>query len=275
MAHPRGERRSAGPGNPSPGRRLDVEGAIHYQDPMAVNSLTQWMSTVFARAEPGGQKPEDYFAPRLVEADRQLQALATRLGGVYERGAVSWSAWAVAPGAAAPGAAAALWGLGSTVTKRLHGLEIEVTVGVQPLATGERGEGASSRWLVLVPGVTVAAGPRSAPLLFNRYDAAWSADEEMVTGADRLRDLLTRGAAPRVVPAPPSPMPPAVTNARDRVTRVASKVICAESHVLVIGRPVPRKPGEPRHFGQGSFEVDAVFDLVERSRAFAHAIATG
>jgi hypothetical protein len=155
----------------------------------------------------------------------------------------------------------------------MHGLEIEVSVGVQPLATGERGEGAVTRWLVLVPGVTIAAGPRSAPLLFNRFDASWSADEEIATGADRLRNLLGRGAAapPAILPS----MPRSVTSARDRLIEKASKLVCAQSHVFIVGRPRPRAPEEPRHFGQGSFEVDALLDLVERARAFAHALATG
>ena len=136
------------------------------------NSLTHWMSTVFARSDPGRLKPDDYFTAKLAHADRQLQALATRLGGAYQRGALDWSALAAAAGEKRE-KGEALWGRGSCVSKRLHGLEIEVTVGVQPLATGERGEGAVLRWLVLAPGVTVAAGPRNAQLVFNRFDASW------------------------------------------------------------------------------------------------------
>jgi hypothetical protein len=234
---------------------------------MDASRLTQWMSTVFARSEQGHAKPDEYFTTKLAHADRQLQALATRLGGAYRRGSIDGSALANAPG----GTTGALWGNGSTVTKRLHGLEIELTVGVQPLNTGERGEGAVSRWLVLAPGVTVAAGPRSAPLVFNRFDASWSADDELATGADRLRHLLGRGAAPA---APLPSMPASVTSARDRVIEKASKLVCAQSDVFVIGRPRPRAPEEPRLFGQGDFEVDALFELFERSRAFAHALAT-
>jgi hypothetical protein len=239
---------------------------------MEGKSLTQWMSTVFARSEQGRPKPDEYFTPKLAYADRQLQALATRLAGTYRRGALEWSTLATPPGATPGDPTDALWGRGSCVTKRLHGLEIEVTVGVQPLATGERGQSAISRWLVLAPGVTVAAGPRSAPLLFNRFDANWFADEEIATGADRLRPLLARGAAP---PAPLPSMPRSVTSARDRVIEKAAKLVCAQSHVFIIGRPLPRAPEEPRHFGQGAFEVDDLFDLVERARAFAHALATG
>ncbi len=235
------------------------------------NTLTQWMSTIFARSEPGHQKPDEYFTPRLARADRQLQALAARLGGAYERGALDGSAWAASPEATAGDRTGAVWGRGSCVTKRLHGLEIEVTVGVQPLATGERGEGAVLRWLVLVPGVTVAAGPRNAKLLFNRFDASWSADEDVATSAERLRHLLGRGAAP---PAPLA-MPRSVTSARDRMIEKASKLVCAPSHVFIVGRPMPRAPDQPRHFGQGDFEVDALVDLVDRARAFAHALATG
>jgi len=236
------------------------------------NSLTQWMSTVFARSEPGVLKPDEYFTPKLAHADRQLQALATRAGGTYRRGAVDWAALAPASGPTPAEPTDALWGRGSRVSKTLHGLEIEVTVGVQPLGTSERGQGAVSRWLVLAPGVTVAAGPRSAPLLFNRFDANWSADEETASGADRLRHLLGRGAAPAA--ALPS-MPPSVTSARDRLIEKASKLVCAPSHVFIVGRPQPRAPDQPRHFGQGSFEVGALLDLVERARAFAHALAKG
>jgi len=240
------------------------------------NSLTQWMSTVFARSEQGRPKPDEYFTPRLAHADRQLQALASRVGGTYRSGAVDWSTFATPVGTTPDDPTTALWGRGSRVSKRMHGLEIEVSVGVQPLATGERGQGAVSRWLVLVPGVTVGPGPRSAPLLFNRFDANWSADEETITGADRLRDLLTRGAAPPAVPRATLPsMPRSVTSARDRLIEKASKLVCAQSHVFVIGRPLPRAPEEPRHFGQGAFEVDALLDLSERARAFAHALATG
>ena len=236
------------------------------------NSLTQWMSTVFGRSERGSPKPEDYFTPRLANADRQLRAFATRSGGAYRCGALDWPTLASTPGAAPGEPTGALWGRGSRVTQRLHGLEIEVSVGVEPLTTGERGEGAVSRWLVLTPGVTVSAGPRSAPLVFNRFDASWSADEELATGADRLRHVLAREAAP-TTPLPS--MPPSVASARDRVIERASKLVCAQSSVFVIGRPKPRAPEEPRCFGQGAFEVDAVFDLVERARAFAHALATG
>ncbi len=115
------------------------------------NSLTQWMSTVFGRSDAGRSQPDEYFTPRIAAADRQLRALATRAGGVYRGGALDWSTLASAPGAAPGEPIGALWGRGSRVSKRLHGLEIEVTVGVQPLITGERGEGASSRWLVLAP----------------------------------------------------------------------------------------------------------------------------
>jgi hypothetical protein len=69
-------------------------------------------------------------------------------------------------------------------------------------------------------------------------------------------------------------MPRSVTSARDRVIEKASKLVCAPSHVFIIGRPVPRAPEELRHFGQGDFEVDALFDLVERARALANALAT-
>jgi hypothetical protein len=235
-------------------------------------SLSQWMSTIFGRSEQGSHKPDGYFTPRLADADRQLRAFATRAGGAYRQGALEWSTFASTPGAAPGGPTDAFWGRGSRVTKRLHGLEIEVTVGVQPLTTGERGEGAVSRWLVLVPGVTVTAGPRSAPLVFNRFDASWSADEELATGADRLRQVLAREAAP-TTPLPS--MPPSILSARDRAIERASQLVCAQSSVFVIGRPMPRAPEEPRHFGRGEFEVDAVFDLVERARAFAHALAKG
>jgi hypothetical protein len=237
---------------------------------MGVNSVAEWMSSVFARSEPGRPRPDDYFTSRLVHADRQLQALATRAGGTYRRGALEWSGLA-APAGASPGEASdALWGGGSRVSKRLHGLEIEVTIGVQPLNTGERGEGAVSRWLVLAPGVTVAAGPRSAPLVFNRFDASWSSDEELATGADRLRFVLARGTAP----SQPFPaMPPSVTSARDRLIEKASKLVCTRADVFVVGRPLPRAPDESRHFGQGAFEVEALLDLVERARALAHALA--
>lgn len=258
-------------GRPS-GARLDDDLAIRYQGGMDGNSLTQWMATIFARSEPGGPKPDEYFTPRLAHADRQLQALATRLGGAYQRGALDWSTLA-APSGATPGEPSdALWGRGSRVSKRLHGLEIEVTVGVQPLATGELGLGTVPRWLVLAPGVTVSAGPRSGPLVFDRFDANWSADDDLATGADRLRYLRAReAAAPAALPA----MPPSVTSARDRLIAKASTLVCTRAHVFVVGRPVPRAPEAPRHFGQGAFEVDALFDLVERARGAAHALATG
>jgi hypothetical protein len=239
---------------------------------MEGNSLTQWMSTVFGRSEPGRLNPDEYFAARLAHANQQLQALATRLGGTFQRGALDGSALATPPGANPGSRTDAVWGRGSCVTKRLHGLEVEVTVGVQPLATGERGEGAVLRWLVLAPGVTVAAGPRNAKLLFNRFDASWSTDEEVATSAERLRQLLGRDAA---APASLPPMPRSVASARDRVIEKASKVVCAPSYVFVVGRPQPRVPEQPRHLGEGAFEVDALFDLVERARAFAHAVATG
>jgi hypothetical protein len=236
------------------------------------NSLSQWMSTVFGRSEAASPQADDYFTPRLALADRQLRAFATRTGGTYQGGAVEWSA--LANGVSKGDPNAALWGRGSSVTRRLHGLEIEVTVGVQPLTSGQRGEGAVARWLVLAPGVTVAAGPRSAPMVFNRFDASWSADDELAVGAERLRHLLGRGAAP-AVPATPLPsMPPSVTSARDRAIERASKLVCAESYVFMVGRPLPRAPEQPRQFGQGSFEVDALVELVERARAFAHALAT-
>jgi len=239
---------------------------------MDVSSLGQWVSTVFGRSEPGRAEPDEYFTPRIARADRQLQALATRLGGTYRREALSWSALAAAPKATAGAAPDALWGRGSSVTKRMHGLELEVTVGVQSLATGEHGDAAVSRWLVLAPGVTVAAGPRSGPMRFDRFAANWCADDEVESGAVRLRRLLARDAAP---PAPLPTLPVAVASARDRLIEKAAKLVCDPAYVFVVGRPLPRPPEGPRQFGEASFEVDALFDLVERSRAFANAIATG
>jgi hypothetical protein len=233
------------------------------------SSLTKWMSAVFARSERGAGTPEEYFTPRLVHADRQLQSLAARIGGKYRRGALDWSTFAARQADKAPGApAAAALGRGSLVQKTIHGLEVEVTAHAQPLSTGERG----LRWLVLAPRVAVTVGARASRLRLDRFDAGWSSDEENATGADRLRLLRARGTPPSI---PPEPMPRAVSSARDRLIERVSTLGCGPDHVFAVGRPLPRGAEDPREFGQASFEVEALSELIERARAFAHALATG
>jgi len=234
-------------------------------------SLMKMMSAVFARSERGAATPQEYFTPRLAHADRQLEALAARIGGNYRRGALDWSTFAARQAAAnAPGDPAdAALGRGSLVQKTIHGLKVEVTAHAQSLSTGERG----LRWLVLAPRVTVTAGARASRLRLDRFDAGWSADEENATGADRLRLLLRARGAPSAVP--PEPMPRAVTSARDRLIERVSTLACGPDHVVAVGRPLPRSAEDPREFGQASFEVEALSELIERARAFAHALATG
>jgi len=236
------------------------------------SSLMKLMSAVFARPERGAARAAEYFTPRLASADQQLQALAKRMGGAYQRGALDWATFAadLASGTTPDERGAGVWGRGSLVRKALHGLHVEVTPIVQPLSTSERGQ-AAWRWLVLAPRVTVTAGARASRLRFERFQASWFADDENATGADRLRPL--RSATPSE--AALEPMPPAVSSARDRLIEKVVQIGFGPEHAFAVGRPLPRAADDPREFGQASFEVPALLELIERARAFAHALATG
>lgn len=235
------------------------------------NPITAFFKSVFPRSERGVAQQDEYFTPRLAAADRQLRVLSTRIKGSYRRGAITWPAFTQRAAQGGPDTPIdSLWGRGSRVQKTLHGLDIEVSIGVERLSTGVHGAAASPDWLVLAPGITVSASARSKPLLA-RPDASWSADEENATGADRLRLLRNQGTTAE---AALQAMPPALTGARDRLIERAAKISCRDTQLFVIARPLPRAPEDPRDLGQASFELDAINDLIERARAFAHALGT-
>ena len=71
---------------------------------------------------------------------------------------------------------------------------VQDTAAAERLGTGEHGPAASPDWLVLTPGIKVAASARSKPFVAHP-DASWSADEENATGADRLRLLRNQGSS--------------------------------------------------------------------------------
>ena len=212
------------------------------------NLITALYKSVFARPEPARQ--DDYFMPRLAEADRQLQVLAKRFKGSYQAGTLDWQTLSSG------------WGHGARVQKKIHGQEIEVSIGAELFGT---------LGLVLVPGVSVSGAPSSAARAV-RFDASWSVDEENATGADRLRLLRSRGPASD---AARDTMPPAIASARARLIEKAAKIACEPNRVFVIGLPLPRAPEAPRDIGQGNFDPNDLIDLIDRSRAFAHALATG
>jgi hypothetical protein len=207
-----------------------------------------------------------------VDADRQLEALSARIRGSYQRGALEWSALAVAESSTSTtdnrdGG----WGRGSQLRKTMHGMDILLTFGAEPMSSGERGSAAPAQSLVLAPGVTVKASARHAPLALGRYDVRWSIEEEAASGADRLRLLRDRGDASA---AAVDALPPALSKARARLIEKASRIVTGADHVFAVGRALPRAPGEPREFGRGNFDADALIDLIERARALAHALAT-
>jgi len=213
-----------------------------------------------------------YFTPRLAYADQQLQALAVRIAGSYQRGAIDWPSFAKNPSALTStpdNAPEPVWGEGSVVRVILQGLKIEVTYGVQPVSTGERGLVAQGQWFVLAPGLTISAATESARPRWNRFNANWSADEENAMGPDRLRHFLVRTAA---TAAGRLPMPPAVANARQPLSQVASTIALNADRVFVVGRAPAREPKVSRDFGQGDFGVESLVDLVERSVAFVRAL---
>jgi hypothetical protein len=234
------------------------------------NPITAFFKSVFPRSE-RSTALDEYFTPRLARADRQLRVLSTRIKGSYRRGAVSWPAFArLLAQSSLDTPIDSLWGRGSRVQKTMHGLDIEIGIGVERLGTGEHGAAATSNWLVLAPGITVNASARGKPLVA-RPDASWSIDEENATGAERLRLLRDQGASSE---AALQAMPPALTSARQRLIEKAAKIVCRDTSVFVVARPLPRAPDDPRDLGQASFELDAINDLVERTRAFAHALGT-
>jgi hypothetical protein len=215
-------------------------------------------------------KQNEYFTPRLMSVDRQLQAFSARVEGTYQRGVLDWKSFAPSTLTSTENYTPdPVWGRGSLVRTMLHGLQVETTFGLQPLRTGERGLLAVWGWFVLAPGVTITASARSSQLYLNRFDANWSADEEAARGPDRLRHFLVHSVASAVGR---QPMPSAVMNARERLIEKASVITCGSDHVFVIGRPLPRAPDEPREYGQGDFEVESLVDLVERTIAFVRAL---
>jgi len=235
------------------------------------NSISAFFKSVLSRPERGFAQQDDYFTPRLAEADRQLRLLSTRIKGSYRRGAITWSAFTQELAQSTPETPIdSLWGRGSRVQKAMHGLDIQVSIGVERFSTGEHGPATSPDWLVLAPGVTVSAGGRSKPFVA-RPDANWSADEENATGADRLRLLRDQGTAAE---AALQAMPPALTGARKRLIEKSSKIICRDTTLFVIARPLPRSADDPRDLGQASFELEAINDLIDRARGLAHALGT-
>jgi len=235
------------------------------------NLLSALYRSVFPRSGGGADARDAYFTPRIVDADHQLEALSARIRGSYRRGALEWSALALAEASASSADRDAGWGRGSQLRKTMHGMDIELTFGVESMSSAERGAGAPSQSLVLAPGVTVKASARHAPLSLGRYDVRWSIEEEAASGADRLRLLRDRGDASA---AAVDALPPALSKARARLIEKASRITTGSAHVFAVGRAVPLAPGDPREFGRGNFDADALIDLVERARALAHALAT-
>jgi hypothetical protein len=249
---------------------------VKIQQSDEANLITTLYRSIFPRSERGVTDQDDYFTPRLAEADRQLRALAKRIKGSYSSGAVTWPAFSKRQPAQRGAESAAdapidsLWSGGSRVDKTMHGLDIQVTFGVERLSTGAHGPATPPDWLVLAPGITVTASPRSAQPLIARPDASWSADEETATGAARLRLLRNRGTSAELAL---QAMPPALTSARSRLIEKAARITCSGDTLFVIPRPLPRTPADPPGLGQASFDLDTLTDLIDRTRAFAHALA--
>jgi len=240
------------------------------QQPSDGNLLSALYRSVFPRSEAAAR--DAYFTPRIVDADQQLEALSARIKGSYRRGALEWSALTAAE--ASTGASDSReggWGRGSQLRKTMHGMDVELSFGAELMSYGERGPGGPAPSLVLAPGVTVRASARNAPLSLGRYDVRWSIEEEAASGADRLRLLRDRGDASA---AAVDALPPALAKARARLIERASRIGTGTDHVFAVGRPLPRAAGEPREFGRGNFDADALLDLIERARALAHALAT-
>lgn len=234
------------------------------------SAIGAFFKSVLSRSDRSAAEQDEYFTPRLAEADRQLRLLATRIKGSYRRGAVTWPALTQHLVQSPEAPIDSLWGRGSRVQKTLHGLDVEVSIGVERLATGEHGPTASPDWLVLTPGIEVRASAHGKTLIA-RPDASWSADEENATGADRLRLLRNQGASAELAL---QAMPAALTSARNRLIERAAKISCRGTHLFVIARPLPRTHDEPRDLGQASFELAAISDLIDRARGFAHALGT-
>jgi hypothetical protein len=123
----------------------------------------------------------EYFTPRLVYADRQLQALSLRVKGDYKRGVLDWESFAdhrdLLGSELSP--ASPLWARGSVVRKTIDGLDLEVTFSVQPLEAGERGWFTRVEWFVLSPRITVKAGQRSSQPSFDCFHANWPTAREI------------------------------------------------------------------------------------------------
>jgi hypothetical protein len=216
-------------------------------------------------------KQGEYFTPRLVYADRQLQALSARVGGEYKRGILDWQSFADRYVLASTEmlTPSPIWGRGSLVRKAMQGVQLQVTFGVQPLDPGERGWRSLAIWFILAPSVTVTVDARSSQVGLSRFDANWYADTEIERADGRLVSLALGVAFSAFKPPP---MPPAVRSAREPLIEKAAIITCEHDRVEVIGRPLPRAPDEPREYGQGDFEVESLVDLVERTIAFVRAL---
>ena len=78
----------------------------------AGNAIGAFFKSVLSRSDRSFAQQEEYFTPRLAEADRLLRLLATRIKGSYRRGAVTWSAFTQNLAQSAPEAAPldSVWG---------------------------------------------------------------------------------------------------------------------------------------------------------------------
>jgi hypothetical protein len=220
-------------------------------------------------------KQGEYFTPRLVYADRQLQALSLRVKGDYKRGALEWESFAERYVLAHTelGPPGPVWGRGSLVRTTPRGLQLEVTFGVSPFDQGVR--------LVLAPRVTITRGVGSSQLPLDRFDANWFADDEVMRAragmVDKALGKVFTAAALALIGAraPRGPMPPAVSTAREPLTMKASIITCQRDQVEVTGRPLPAAPDETSEYGQGDFEVESLVELMERTLVFVRALESG
>jgi hypothetical protein len=229
-----------------------------------------WMNaSARSRNDKAYARQDEYFTPRLAAADRQLQALAARLGGGHERGVVEWRSFAT-PGAlqgTADLTADPVWGRGSVVRAVVEGYEVEVTFGVQPLNPRDNGPGALAIWCVLLPRFTVIIPPsRRKP---QRFDATWLADDEAAGVGGRLFNAVLDSAFSS------ASMPPDVQRTRQALIEKASRIWCGPDRVQVDGAPLPRAPNEAREFGQGDFSVESMVESVGRTIELVRALETG
>jgi hypothetical protein len=194
-----------------------------------------------------------YFEPKLAHAERQLQALSTRVGGSCRRGELDWARFAGPTGLASKGAeepTPSAWGRGSVLELATRDWHVEVTFGVEPLDPGPRPPWV---WFVLLPRVTVKPAAGSTPRL-NRFASDWAMDARTPVSSRK-------------------PLPRSIENAQGPLREASSKIRCFADRIEALGRPLASAPDSSSKYGHSAFEVESLHELVERAVHFTQALA--